>query len=53
MPGYKLILLVAAVAGCAANGALYGGTRSGLGADRDQQRVVKNCLRGRGNRVLN
>ena len=37
----------------AANGALYGGTRSGLDADRDQQRVVKNCLRGRGYRVLN
>ena len=37
----------------AANGALYGGTRSGLGADRDRQKVVKNCLRGRGYRVLN
>ena len=37
----------------AANGALYGGTRSGLAADRDKQRVVKNCLRGRGYRVLN
>ena len=37
----------------AANGALYGGTRSGLGADRDKQKVVNNCLRGRGYRVLN
>ena len=37
----------------AANGALYGGTRSGLEADRDKQRVFKNCLRGRGYRVLN
>lgn len=37
----------------AATGALYGGTRSGLGADRDQQQVFKRCLRGRGYRVLN
>ena len=37
----------------AAYGALYGGTRSGLAADRDQQRVFKRCLRGRGYRVLN
>lgn len=37
----------------AATGALYGGTRSGLDADRDQQRVFKRCLRGRGYRVLN
>ena len=37
----------------AANGALYGGTRSGLDADRDKQQVFKNCLRGRGYRVLN
>jgi len=37
----------------AATGALYGGTRSGLMADRDKQRVYKNCLRGRGYRVLN
>lgn len=37
----------------AANGALLGATRSGLGADRDKQRVFKRCLRGRGYRVLN
>ena len=37
----------------AATGALYGGTRSGLDADRDQQQVFKRCLRGRGYRVLN
>lgn len=37
----------------AANGALYGGTRSGLDADEDQQRVFKRCLSGRGYRVLN
>jgi len=37
----------------AASGALYGGTRSGLDADREQQRVFKRCLRGRGYRVLN
>ena len=37
----------------AATGALYGGTRSGLDADRDQQKVFKRCLRGRGYRVLN
>jgi len=37
----------------AANGALYGGTRSALDADRDQQRVFKRCLSGRGYRVLN
>lgn len=37
----------------AATGALYGGTRSGLGADRDKQMVFKRCLRGRGYRVLN
>lgn len=41
------------VARGAANGALYGGTRSGLDADREKQRVFKNCLRGRGYRVLN
>ena len=34
-------------------GALYGGTRSGLMADRDKQQVFKRCLRGRGYRVLN
>ncbi|MBT8081964.1 MAG: glycine zipper family protein [Gammaproteobacteria bacterium] len=37
----------------AATGALYGGTRSGLMADRDKQKVFKRCLRGRGYRVLN
>ncbi len=37
----------------AANGALYGGTRSGLDADRQKQQVFKRCLRGRGYRVLN
>ena len=34
-------------------GAIYGGTRSGLEADREQQRVFKRCLSGRGYRVLN
>ena len=34
-------------------GAIYGGTRSGLEADREQQKVFKNCMRGRGYRVLN
>ena len=37
----------------AAYGALYGGTRSGLEADRDKQAVFKRCMRGRGYRVLN
>ena len=37
----------------AATGALYGGTRSGLDADRDKQKVFKRCLQGRGYRVLN
>jgi hypothetical protein len=37
----------------AAGGALYGGTRSGLHADREKQKVFKRCLRGRGYRVLN
>lgn len=37
----------------AATGALFGGTRSGLMADRDKQTVFKRCLRGRGYRVLN
>lgn len=37
----------------AANGALYGGARSGLDADRDKQLVFKRCLSGRGYRVLN
>ena len=34
-------------------GAIYGGTRSGLDADREKQAVFKNCMRGRGYRVLN
>ncbi len=34
-------------------GAIYGGTRSGLDADREKQQVFKNCMRGRGYRVLN
>jgi len=37
----------------AANGALFGATRSGLDADREKQMVFKRCLRGRGYRVLN
>ena len=37
----------------AATAALLGGTRSGLQADRDKQKVFKRCLRGRGYRVLN
>ncbi len=37
----------------AATGVLYGGTRSGLDADREKQKVFKRCLRGRGYRVLN
>ncbi len=41
------------VARGAGNGALYGGTRSGLDADREKQQVFKRCLRGRGYRVLN
>ena len=41
------------VARGAANGALYGGTRSALDADRDKQHVFKRCLAGRGYRVLN
>ena len=34
-------------------GAIYGGTRSGLDADREKQMVFKRCMRGRGYRVLN
>jgi hypothetical protein len=34
-------------------GAIYGGTKSGLEADRQKQQVFKNCMRGRGYRVLN
>ena len=41
------------VAEDAAWGALYGGTRSGLDADREKQMVFKRCMSGRGYRVLN
>jgi hypothetical protein len=41
------------VAEAAGIGAIYGGTRSGLDADREKQKVFKNCMRGRGYRVLN
>ena len=34
-------------------GALYGGTRSGPDADREQSMVFKRCMKGRGYRVLN
>lgn len=34
-------------------GALYGGTRSALDADRESRMVFKRCMRGRGYRVLN
>ena len=34
-------------------GALYGGTRSGVDADREQSMVFKRCMKGRGYRVLN
>ena len=34
-------------------GALYGGTRSGLDADRQKQQVFKRCMSMRGYRVLN
>ena len=34
-------------------GALWGGTRSGLDAKREQSQVFKRCMRGRGYRVLN
>ena len=37
----------------AALGGIWGGSRSALEADREQQRVWKNCMRGRGYRVLN
>ncbi|MDH4313649.1 MAG: glycine zipper family protein [Gammaproteobacteria bacterium] len=46
-----------AISGDAGKGAGYGSilgaTRSGLDADRDKQHVVKNCMRGRGYKVLN
>ena len=34
-------------------GGIYGATRSGLGANREQQMVFKRCMTGRGYRVLN
>ena len=34
-------------------GTLIGGTRGGIEATREQQRIVGNCMRGRGYRVLN
>ena len=34
-------------------GAVYGGTLSGIDADRESQMVFKRCMRGRGYRVLN
>ncbi len=34
-------------------GAVAGGSRSGLDAARDKERVVKRCMRGRGYKVLN
>ncbi|MDX1507980.1 MAG: hypothetical protein R3358_06850 [Woeseiaceae bacterium] len=34
-------------------GALWGGTRSGLDADREKQQVFKRCMSMRGYRVLN
>jgi outer membrane lipoprotein SlyB len=37
----------------AANGALWGGTISGLDADKERQKVFKRCMSGRGYRVLN
>lgn len=34
-------------------GSIWGATRSGLDADEAKQKVVKQCLRGRGYKVLN
>jgi outer membrane lipoprotein SlyB len=46
-----------AISGNAADGAgygsIWGATRSGLDADEAKQGVVKQCLRGRGYKVLN
>jgi len=41
------------VAEGAAYGGVAGGTDSGLQADREKQYVFKNCMSGRGYRVLN
>lgn len=37
----------------AASGAITGGATSGIKNDRERERVAKNCMRGRGYRVLN
>lgn len=37
----------------AATGAITGGATSGIKNDRERERVAKNCMRGRGYRVLN
>ena len=37
----------------AGTGAVYGGTIRGLGAVKEKQHVLRECLRGRGYRVLN
>ena len=34
-------------------GAVFGGARGGVQATREQHRVIRNCLNGRGYRVLN
>jgi len=34
-------------------GAIWGATRSSIEGDKEKQRVFKNCMRGRGYRVLN
>ena len=34
-------------------GALFGGVRGGISATAEQQRIIKNCLNGRGYLVLN
>ncbi len=41
------------VARTAGQGGLIGGTKSGLQADREKQKVFKRCMSGRGYRVLN
>ena len=34
-------------------GAVWGGTREGVSGMRERQRVIRNCLRNRGYRILN
>lgn len=34
-------------------GAVFGGVRGGFDATREQERIIRNCLSGRGYRVLN